>query len=125
MALIFRQSVKSPSFFVTWMCAFEPRIFSRRSVSKPLITESTQTSAPVPIHTPTSGTVVKNVNTNRITPTSASSRMNTNAAIFVPDTPRATFSKISGSSSSGFARVISVFSITNAATPTSTSAIEL
>ena len=62
-ALTSRHSAKSPSSRVTWMCAFEPRIFSRRSVSKPLITESTHTSAPVPIHTPPIGTVVKNVKT--------------------------------------------------------------
>ena len=71
-ALISRQFVKSvPSSRVICMCALEPRIFSRRSVSKPLITASTQTSATVPIHTPTSGTVVKNENTKRSAPISS------------------------------------------------------
>ena len=74
-----RHSVKSPSSRVTWMCAFEPRIFSRRSLSKPLITDSTQTSAPVPIHTPPIGTVVKNVKNARSVPKNSASPARTHA----------------------------------------------
>lgn len=63
-----RHSVKSPSSRVICTCALEPRIFSRRSLSKPLITESTTTSALVPIHTPPTGTTVKKVKKMRRIP---------------------------------------------------------
>ena len=56
-ARISGHSTNSPSSLPIWMCAFDPRILERRSLSKPFMIDSTSTSAAAPIETPTIDTV--------------------------------------------------------------------